>query len=81
MGYQQLSDRNFLKCGNCGKYKVDTDEDFEVLYKQNGTKVWLCATCNRFRQVFKEETSELQLIIAPCRSEDSCIIYNREMYV
>ena len=82
MSYQRLSDRNFLKCTNCGKYKVDTDEEFKVLYKVDGSRSWLCETCNKFRKTFKESSSDLQLIIAPSKvEEEDCIIYRRDMYV
>lgn len=80
----EKSDRNLLKCSHCGKYKVDTAEEFEVNYRANGDKEWLCEECNKYKDLFKKNStfnSDLALIIAPCKEKDDCIIYSKEMYV
>ena len=75
-----LDDRNFLKCNNCGKYKVDTNEEFHIVYK-GAKKYWLCDTCNKYYPVFKRSSEILKFIIAPGEGELEFKVYKREMYV
>ena len=79
----EKSDRNLLKCSRCGKYKVDTLEEFEVNYKADGTKEWLCAECNKFKNLFKGKLygTDIELIIAPVADSDDCRVYSKSMYV
>ena len=76
-------DGNFLRCSHCGKYRVDSLEDFEINYKEDGSKEWLCAECNKFKRLFKERFygTTLEIIIAPVEGKDDCKVYNKEMYI
>ena len=82
MNYEK-SDRNLLKCSRCGKYKVDTTEEFEVNYKADGSKEWLCETCNKYKSLFKGKMfgTDLMLIIAPVKDSDDCRVYSKDMYI
>ena len=39
-----LNDCNFLKCACCGKYKVDTNEEYYVNFGVIKKKYWLYTT-------------------------------------
>lgn len=82
MNYEK-SDRNLLKCSKCGKYKVDTNEEFEVNYRENGSKEWLCEECNKYKRLFKDKMygTDLIFIIAAKNDSDECRIYSRDMYI
>ena len=77
------NDGNFLRCSNCGKYRVDCVDDFEVNYKEDGTKEWLCSTCNKYKKLFKGPAYEtdMYMIIAPDKDSEDCIVYKKEMYI
>lgn len=81
MKYKRKSDENLIKCAKCGKYKVDTLEDFELTYKEDGTRVWYCETCNKYKKVFKNYGSDLALIIEPKEDSEDCTVYSRDMYI
>jgi hypothetical protein len=76
-------DGNFLRCSHCGKYKVDTTEDFEVNYREDGTKEWLCEECNKYKSIFKgiAHGTSLTMIIGPGKRDDEFIVYNKDMYI
>lgn len=65
-----LDDSNFLKCACCGKYKVDTDEDFYVNFGEIRKKYWLCEKCNHAKNTFDRSSSDLVFLITPGRTEN-----------
>lgn len=78
------SDNNMLKCAGCGKYKVDTLEEFEVNYKADGTKEWLCSCCNKYKKLFKGSlygTNLIFVITPPASDVDVCKVYSKDLYV
>lgn len=78
----KMSDENLLKCARCGKYRVDCTEDFELNYRKNGDRDWLCPECNRFKSLFKDEiNSDLMLVIVAKDDSDDCMVYSRDMYI
>jgi len=79
--FHSLNDRNFLKCEHCGKYKVDTNEEFHIIYREDKRRSWLCDECYKFYPIFKGSSILLRLIIAPGKDDDEFKVYKREMYI
>ena len=78
--HYRLDDSNLLRCCNCGKYKVDTLEEFNIIYRPDGRKEWLCEECDKYRHLFRDCGDDLQMIVTPSENATGFKVFTKKMY-